>query len=124
VEGQNLAIEVRFAEGKSERLAALAAELVRLAPDVIAAQGSSAALAAKKATSTIPIVMGASLDSVREGIVTSLTRPGGNVTGMTQISDTDLIAKRLQFLKQVLPRTSRLLSCRLRAHGRHRPRSG
>jgi putative tryptophan/tyrosine transport system substrate-binding protein len=108
LEGQNLVIELRFAEGKIGGLAALAVELVRLTPDVIVTQGSSAALAAKKATTTFPIVMGSSLDPVREGIVTSLARPGGNVTGMALISDANLAAKRLQLLKEVLPRASRL----------------
>ncbi|MBI3625081.1 MAG: hypothetical protein HY215_02870, partial [Candidatus Rokubacteria bacterium] len=98
-EGENLVIEYRFAEGKTERFPALAAELVRLNPDVMVTLGSAAALAAKKATGTIPVVMGSSLDPVREGIVASLARPGGNVTGMTIISEPDLIAKRLQLLK-------------------------
>lgn len=107
-EGENLVIEFQFAQGKTERLPALAAELVRLNPDVIVTLGSAAALAAKKAIGTIPIVMGFSLDPVREGIVASLARPGGNVTGMTIISDPDLIAKRLQVLKEVVPGASRL----------------
>jgi putative ABC transport system substrate-binding protein len=107
-EGENLVIEYRFAAGTVERLPALAAELVRFNPDLIVTHTSAAALAAKKATGTIPIVMGNSLDPVREGIVASLARPGGNVTGMTMISDPDLIAKRLQILKEVLPRASRL----------------
>ena len=106
-EGENLVIEYRFAEG-TERLPVLAAELVRLNPDIIVARGSVATLAAKKATGTIPIVMGSSLDPVREGIVASLARPGGNVTGMTFLSGPDLIAKRLQLLKEVLPGASRL----------------
>jgi putative ABC transport system substrate-binding protein len=108
VEGVNVVIEYRFAEGNNERLPALAAELVRLKPDVIVIRSSPAAVAAKKASGTIPIVMEVSLDAVREGIVASLARPGGNVTGMTLVSDPDLIGKRLQLLKEVLPRASRL----------------
>ena len=107
-EGENLVIEYRFAEGKAERLPALAVELVRLNPDVFVTNGSGATSAAKKATGTIPIVMASSLDPVREGLVASLARPGGNVTGVTIMSDSDLIAKRLQLLKEVLPEASRL----------------
>ena len=108
VEGVNVVIEYRFAEGNNERLPALAAELVRLNPDVIVIRSSSAAVAAKKATGTIPIVMETTLNAVREGIVASLARPGRNVTGMTLVSDPDLIGKRLQLLKEVLPKASRL----------------
>jgi putative ABC transport system substrate-binding protein len=108
VEGANVVIEYRFGGVNREPLASLAVELVRLNPDVIVTQGSSAAVAAKKATGTIPIVMAISLDAVREGIVASLARPGGNVTGMTNISDPDFIGKRLQLVKEVLPGASRL----------------
>src|SRR5262245_3558671 len=108
VDGKDLIIERRYADGDPGRLPSLAAELVHLSPDVIVAQGSTATLAAKKATSTIPIVMGGSMDPIRDGIVTSLMRPGENVTGMTQISDADLIAKRLQLLKEVVPHASHL----------------
>ena len=108
VEGVNVVIESRFAEGRLERLPALAAELVRLNPDIIVTRTSLAAVAAQKATGTIPIVMASSLDPVREGIVASLARPGGNVTGMMVVSDPDIIAKRLQVLKEALPRMSRL----------------
>jgi putative ABC transport system substrate-binding protein len=106
VEGANVVIEYRL--GMGERLSALAVELVRLNPDVIVTRTSAAAVGAKKATGTIPIVMASSLDPVREGIVASLARPGGNVTGMTIISDPDFIGKRLQLLKEVLPGASRL----------------
>jgi putative ABC transport system substrate-binding protein len=108
VEGVNLFVESRFAEGRPDRVPNLAAELVRLNPDIIVTRASSAALAAKKATSTIPIVMASSLDPVREGVVASLARPGGNVTGMMFASDSAIIAKRLQLLKDAITRMSRL----------------
>jgi len=106
--GQNFDIECRWTEGREERAPALAAELVRLTPDAIVIRSSAAAVAAKQATGTLPIVMEASLDAVREGIVASLARPGGNVTGMTLISDPAFIGKRLQLLQEVLPRAARL----------------
>jgi putative ABC transport system substrate-binding protein len=108
VEGVNLIVESRFAEGRPDRVADLAAELVRLSPDILVTRASSAALAAKKATGTIHIVMASSLDPVREGIVASLARPGGNVTGMMFASDSRIIGKRLQLLKDAIPRMSRL----------------
>ncbi|MBI3456549.1 MAG: ABC transporter substrate-binding protein [Candidatus Rokubacteria bacterium] len=108
MEGANVVIEYRFAEGNVGRLPALAVELVRLTPDVLVTQTSPAAVAAQTATGTIPIVMATSLDPVREGIVASLARPGGNVIGLTIISDPDFIGKRLQLLKEVLPGASRL----------------
>jgi len=83
VEGQNIAIEYRYAEGKVDRLPPLSAELVRLNVDVIVAGGSTATRAAKKATSTIPIVMASSSDPIAAGLVTSLARPGGNITGLS-----------------------------------------
>src|SRR6266545_557307 len=83
VEGKNIDIEYRYAEGKPDRLPALAAELVRLKVDIIVAQSSETVLAAKDATSTIPIVMTNSADPVGSGLVASLARPGGNVTGMS-----------------------------------------
>jgi len=107
IEGQNIAIEYRYAEGKEERLADLAAELVRLRLDVIVTVGTQATLAAKHATSTIPIVVGTAGDLVGEGLVASLARPGGNVTGFTNI-DPDLSAKRLQLLKESFPKVSRV----------------
>jgi|OpeIllAssembly_1097287.scaffolds.fasta_scaffold109681_2 putative ABC transport system substrate-binding protein len=108
VEGTNLVVEKRFADGRIERLPELAAEVVRLNPDLIVTRGSIAGLTARKATGSIPVVMASSMDPVREGIVASLARPGGNVTGMMFASDTGLIAKRLQFLKEAVPRASRL----------------
>jgi putative ABC transport system substrate-binding protein len=108
VEGANVVIEYRFVEAGPERRRASAVELVRLSPDVMVTRGSSAAVAAKQATGTIPIVMASSVDPVREGIVASLARPGGNVTGMASISNPDFIGKRLQLLKEVLPGASRL----------------
>jgi ABC-type uncharacterized transport system substrate-binding protein len=106
-EGQNIAIESRTWEGKVERLAELAAELVRRNCDVILTSGTEAAQAVKNATKTIPIVMGFSGDAVRLGIVASLARPGGNVTGMTSIG-AELYGKRLELLKEVVPKLSRV----------------
>jgi putative ABC transport system substrate-binding protein len=106
VEGKNLRLEVRWGEGKLERLPALAAELVRLKPDVLVVQSSPAVLAAHQATRTIPIVMPVSSDPVGDGLVASLARPGGNLTGLSLMAP-ELGAKRLQFLKEVLPQRSR-----------------
>jgi ABC-type uncharacterized transport system substrate-binding protein len=99
VEGRNLVIEYRFAEGKVERLPALAAELVALKVDVIFAGGSAQALAAKHATKTLSIVFIVPSDPVTDGLVTSLARPGGNVTGLTSVGP-DLVGKRLELLTQ------------------------
>jgi putative ABC transport system substrate-binding protein len=107
IEGQNIRIEYRWAEGKDDRYPILAAELVALAVDVIFTQGTAATLAAKQATNTIPIVVGGAGDLVGEGLVASLARPGGNVTGFTNI-DPDLSAKRLQLLKETFPKISRV----------------
>jgi putative ABC transport system substrate-binding protein len=107
VEGQNIHFEYRWAGGKPDRLPGLAAELVRLNVDIIVTGGEQAILAAKRATSTIPIVMGASNDPVGAGLIASLARPGGNVTGMTILSP-ELSRKRLELLKEVLPRASRV----------------
>ena len=107
VEGQNLSVEYRFAEGKEERYAILAAELVNLGVDLIVTGGTAATLAAKQATSTIPIVVGNAGDLVGEGLVASLARPGGNVTGFTSV-DPDLSAKRLQLLRETFPKVSRV----------------
>ncbi len=107
VEGKNIIVEYRFAEGKSERLPELAAELVRLKVDVIVAPGTPLAQAAKTATRTIPIVFSAVADPIGTGLVTSLARPGGNITGLTPIS-ADLSAKRLELLKETVPRVSRI----------------
>ena len=108
VEGRNLVIEYRWAEAKFERFAALAAELVALNVDVIfAAAGTPAALAAKQATSTIPIVFPGVSDPVATGVVASFARPGGNVTGLSFITP-ELFAKSMELLKQAVPRVSRV----------------
>ena len=107
VEGKNIAFELRFADGKYERLNELAAELVRLKVDVIVTQGTPGALAAKQATTTIPIVMVSSGDPVASGLVSSLARPGGNVTGFS-IFGPEVTAKRLELLKEAVPRIRRV----------------
>ena len=107
VEGRNLVIEYRNAEGKFERSPALAAELVALKVDVIVAPGTPAALAAKQATRTLPIVLIAVGDPVTSGLVTSLARPGGNVTGSSTL-DPDLVGKCLEQLQQAVPGVSRV----------------
>ena len=101
-EGKNITIEVRFAEGKTERLPALAAELARQRVDLIATASTPAALAAKQATSTIPIVMGFVADPVGSGVVRSLARPGGNITGWTH-QGLELRGKYLELLKEAVP---------------------
>src|SRR6266446_4170676 len=105
VEGRNLVIEYRDAEGKFERLPALAAELVALKVDVIVAGGTPHALAAKQATRTIPVVFASAGDPVTSGLVTSLARPGGNVTGVSVLRP-DLVGKCLEQLKQAVPGVS------------------
>ncbi|HEV2056384.1 MAG TPA: ABC transporter substrate-binding protein [Methylomirabilota bacterium] len=107
VEGQNIAIEYRFAEGRPERLPALAAELVRLKVDVIVTGGPPAPEAAKQATSTIPIVFTVAGDPVAEGLVASIARPGGNITGLTSIAP-EVVGKQLELLKEVVPKISRV----------------
>ena len=107
VEGQNLAIEYRYAEGRPERLPDLAADLVRMKPDVVFSLGGDVTPAAVKATQTIPIVFTSSADPVQLGFVASLARPGGNATGVTFLLD-ELASKRLEFLKQAAPRVSRV----------------
>jgi putative ABC transport system substrate-binding protein len=107
-EGQNLSIEYRWAEGKVERLPELAAELVRLKVDLIVAPAASAALAAKNATSSIPIVMIFPNDPVKTGLIASLRRPGGNVTGTTSTTGSEMFGKQLQILKETIPRASRM----------------
>ncbi len=106
VEGQNIVIEYRWAEGRAERLPDLAAELVGLKVDVIVAGGTPAPLAAKRASRTIPIVMAAAGDPVGTGLVASLAKPGGNVTGTSDHSP-ELTGKRLQLTKEIIPRLSR-----------------
>jgi putative tryptophan/tyrosine transport system substrate-binding protein len=107
IEGKNVAFERRYADNRLERLPELAAELVRLDVDVIVAIGTLAPLAAKQATTKIPIVMAAAGDPVASGLVPSLAQPGGNVTGMSLMAP-DLGGKRLELLKEVLPRLSRV----------------
>jgi putative ABC transport system substrate-binding protein len=107
IEGQNLTIEYRFASGRVERLPELAAELVNLKPDVIVTPTTPASLAAKQATGTIPIVIAGVADAVGAGLVASIARPGGNVTGLTSIS-AELGGKRLELLKGVVPKASRV----------------
>ena len=105
-DGQNVAIECRSPEGKYERLDALAVELVQLHPAVLVAGAAPASLAAKRATSTIPIISVYTADPVGLGLVASLARPGGNVTGISALAS-DYVAKSLQLLKEAAPRTSR-----------------
>ena len=107
IEGQNITIEIRHHEGKVERLPELAAELVRLNCDVIVTNGTEAAMAAKNVIKTIPVVMGFSADAVRLGIVASLARPGGNITGMTDVGF-EIAGKRLELLKETVPKLSRV----------------
>jgi putative tryptophan/tyrosine transport system substrate-binding protein len=107
VEGRDIAIEYRSAQGQAERLAAVANELAALTVDIIVVSGSAAARAAQQATTTIPVVMIAIGDPVRAGLVSSLARPGGNVTGNT-ILGTEMSAKRLQLLQEIAPGASRV----------------
>jgi putative tryptophan/tyrosine transport system substrate-binding protein len=107
VEGQNITFEPRWAQGEDGRIPKLVAELVGLKVDLIVTGGQSAAIGAKKATSTIPIVMASGSDPVAVGLVASLRQPGGNVTGMTTINS-ELAAKRLEFMRIVAPRASRI----------------
>jgi len=107
VEGRNVVIEYRYAEGKPERLPALAAELVALKVDVIVTVSNTTALAAKQATRTVPIVFTAVANPVAAGIVTSLARPGGNLTGLASLGS-ELVGKRLELVKQAVPGVSRV----------------
>jgi putative ABC transport system substrate-binding protein len=106
-EGKDIVIEQRYAEGKLDRVAALAAELVGLKLDVIVTGGPAATRAAKEATATIPIVMGFDYDPVGSGVVASLARPGGNVTGLSSLAP-EISGKQLELLKEVFPRLSRV----------------
>ena len=107
IEGKNINIEYRFASGRVERLPELAAELVHLNPDVIVSPTTAASLAAKQATGTIPIVIAGVADAVGAGLVASIARPGGNVTGLTSIS-AELGGKRLELVKGIVPTASRV----------------
>jgi ABC-type uncharacterized transport system substrate-binding protein len=107
MEGRNVVIEYRFARGRVEQLPALAAELVGLKPDVIVTPGTPASVAAKQATSTIPIVFAGVADAVGAVLVANIARPGGNVTGLTSIS-AELGGKRLELLKGIVPNASRV----------------
>jgi len=120
VEGQNVALEVRYAEGKTDQLPALAAELVRLKVDLIVTSTTPAALAAKQATTTIPIVIGFAADPVGSGIVASLARPGANITGWTHLG-LELRAKYLDLLKQAVPEAIRFGVLWNPANQVHRP---
>jgi putative ABC transport system substrate-binding protein len=107
VEGQNIAIESRWAEGNYDRLPGLAAELVGLNVDVIVTYGTPASLAAERATGTSPIVMAGIIDPVASGLVTNLARPRGNITGNSMMSS-DLVVNQLEILKEVVPKASRV----------------
>ena len=107
IEGKNIVYENRSAEGREDRLTELAADLVRLNVDVIVAPGAAAGLAAKGATKTIPVVYMGGGDPVHLGIVDSIARPGGNITGVTEISP-ELTGKRLELLKEAMPKTPSL----------------
>jgi putative ABC transport system substrate-binding protein len=107
VDGKNIVIEWRYAEGKPDRLPTLAAELVRLKVDIIVSLSASVTRAAKEATSTIPIVMANDGDPVGNGFVASLARPGGNITGLATLSS-ELSGKRLELLKEIVPKLSRV----------------
>jgi putative ABC transport system substrate-binding protein len=107
IEGKNITIEYRFAEQRNERLAGLAADLVRLKVDLIVTSGGPTPFAAKEATTTIPIVMTTSTNPVEEGLVGSLARPGGNVTGFAGLAS-ELNTKRLEILKDAVPRLTRV----------------
>jgi putative ABC transport system substrate-binding protein len=108
VEGKNVLFEYRWAEGHRERFAEMAADLVRQRVDVLVASSQGAALAAQRATRTIPIVMVNASDPVEAGLVASLARPGGNVTGLSQQLTREIRAKQLQLLKETLPKMSRV----------------
>ena len=108
VEGQNFVIQYRSAEGRSDRLPDFAAELVRLKVDIIVAPGSPAAAAAKNATGTIPIVMIAVGSPVEQGLIASLARPGGNVTGLSFSVGLEIFGKELELLKEIVPKVHRV----------------
>ena len=107
-EGRQVTIEYRWAEGQRDRLPDLAADLVRSRVDVVLALGPASAQAAKNATTTTPIVFVGSGDPIAEGLVSSLARPGGNVTGLAVIAGLDIVGKRLALLKEVVPGVTRM----------------
>jgi putative tryptophan/tyrosine transport system substrate-binding protein len=107
-EGENVMIERRYFEGKVDRVPGLAAELVRLKPDVIVTAGNIPTQALRRETTTIPVVMATSADPVGAGLVASLARPGGNITGMTQDVGLEVLVKTMQLLKEAIPRSSQL----------------
>jgi putative ABC transport system substrate-binding protein len=107
VEGQNISVDYRFAEGKEDALTGIAAELVRSRPDVLVAEGTAATRAAKTATQTVPIVMATSVDPVQSGFVASLNQPGGNITGLS-LQTGELSGKRLQLLTEIVPGLARV----------------
>ncbi len=108
VEGQNIVIDYRYAEGRFDRLPGLAAELVRLKVDIIVAVPTPAAAAAKNATETIPIVMISVSDPVGLGLIATLARPGGNVTGLSYSVGQEIVGKGLQVLKETVPKVRRV----------------
>jgi putative ABC transport system substrate-binding protein len=118
VEGQNITIDSRFAEGRSDAVSDLAAELVRLKVDIIVGTSTQATLAAKNATKTIPIVMANAGDPVGLGLIASLARPGGNITGMTQV---DRYGKELELLKEIAPDVRRVAVLSNPANASHQP---
>ena len=107
VEGQNLIIERRYSEGRAERFPEFAAELVRLKVDIVIVTTTPAALAVKSTTKTVPVVFPTAIDPVAAGLVASMARPGGNITGLTTLAP-ELVGKRLQLLKEAVPRLSRV----------------
>jgi len=107
IEGANITVEYRYAEGNSEKMPQLAAELVRLKPDIIVANTTSGALATKRATTSIPIVMTNAGDPVGSGLVASLAHPGGNITGLSMLN-TELGGKRIELLREIVPSLSRV----------------
>ena len=108
IEGKNLIVDYRSAEGHAERLPALAAELVALKPDLLVGAGPQVAVALKSATATIPIVFVAVSDPVGLGLVQSLSRPGGNMTGLATYVPGDFIAKRIEILRELVPSASKI----------------
>ena len=108
IDGQNIVIETRFADGEVDRIPALASELLLLNVDMIVAGSSAVTRASRSATTTVPIVMLASADAVGEGFVASLARPGGNVTGMTFLAGPEIAAKQLELIREIVPAASRV----------------